>query len=413
MIASERCATARDAIKLMGKLAEQYGFHGFSNGEMLFVGDTKEVWIWEIYRPGPLWNPDPATGMDPTGRLGCAWVAQRIPDDEICVMPNLPRIGEINLDDPDNFMASANIFSLADELGRHHAGEPYDMRRMYGSNMNASVRLWNLYRMLAPSLYGSMPYSSHLEDYPFSFKPDNKLSVLDIAQLFRNEAEGTPYDNTTGPAAGPYGNVQHYGATRLAATPASEYIDITQSRGWLPDPIGGILWWGNHTLNTSVVIPFYVGIKKLPKSQTIGNHWEFTRDSAFWAFNFVNSWAQLCWMGMYPDIRNLYNELEAAEMEAIPAIDEEALRIFQHEKPYWYPWGRWGKHGCNWDENEYRRTSEYLTRFCIDNNENVVSSWWDLADYLICNFDQGRYPSRNADNVRIRPAADWLAVCFP
>ena len=411
MIAMERCRTAREAIKLMGKLAEQYGFHGFSTGEMLFVADTEEVWIWEIYRPGPLWDPDLATGMDPTGRLGCAWVAQRIPDDEICVMPNLPRIGEIDLNDPDNFMASANIFTLADELGLHQEGEPYDMRRMYGRNMNASVRLWNLYRMLAPSQYGNMPYSNDLEDYPFSFKPDKKLSVLDIAELFRNHAEGTEFDNTVGCAAGPYGNPQHYGRTRVAATQSSEYIDITQSRGWLPDPIGGILWWGNHTLDTSVVIPFYVGIDKLPKSQMIGNHWEFTRDSAFWAFNFVNSWAQLCWMGMYPEIRNLRNELEAAQMDAIAAVDEEAIGIFEREKAHWYGHSKRGKHKCH--PKDYKKTSKYLTKYCIDNAEYVLFSWWDLADYLICNFDQARYPRRNADGERITPSQEWLDVCFP
>jgi dipeptidase len=411
MIAMERCQTARDAIKVMGRLAEQYGFHGFSTGEMLYVADPAEVWIWEIYRPGPLWNPDPATGMDPTGRLGCAWVAQRIPDDEICVMPNLPRIAEINLDDPDNFMASANIFSLADELGLHQSGEPYDMRKMYGRNMRASVRLWNLYRMLAPSQYGNMPYSNDLEDYPFSFKPDKKLTVLDVAELFRNEAEGTEFDNTAGAAAGPYGNPQHYNATRLAATPSSEYINITQSRDWLPDPIGGILWWGNHTLNTSVVIPFYVGVNELPKSQTLGNHWEFTRDSAFWAFNFVNSWAQLCWMGIYPDIRKLMDDLESEIVSTLPAIEEKAYWIYQHETRYKYKWGKSHKHKCK--KKEYIKTSEYLTSFCIDNAEYVLSSWWDLADYLVCNFDQARYPRYNADGVRIRPSQEWLDAVFP
>lgn len=412
MIAMERCETAREAIKLMGNLAEQYGFHGFSTGEMLFVADTEEVWIWEIYRPGPLWNPDPATGMDPTGRLGCAWVAQRIPDDEICVMPNLPRIAEIDLDDPDNFMASANIYSLADELGLHNPGEPYDMRIMYGSNMRASQRLWNLYRMLAPSQYGSMPYSNDLADYPFSFKPDKKLSVLDVAELFRNEAEGTEFDNTAGAAAGPYGNPQHYGATRLAATPSSEYIDITQSRGWLPDPIGGILWWGNHTPNTSVVIPFYVGINELPKSQTIGNHWEFTRDSAFWAFNFVNSWAQLCWMGIYPDIRHLMDDLEAEIVSTLPAIEEKAYQIYQHETGHKHQKGKKSPKDKS-EKKDYKKTSEYLTSFCIDNAEYVLSSWWDLADYLICNFDQARYPRYNADGVRIRPSQEWLDAVFP
>jgi len=420
-LAMERCTTAREAIELMGSIAEQYGFHGYSAGETLEVADTEEVWHFEIYRPGPLWNPDPATGKDPTGRLGCAWVAQRVPDDEIVIMPNLPRIGEINLADPDNFMASANIFSLADEIGRHQPGEPYDMRVMYGSNMNASVRLWNIYRILAPSQFGNMPYSSNLRDYPFSFKPDTKLGVADICKIFRDSAFGTPYDNTTGIAAGPWGNPQHYNATRLAPTPSSEYIDITQSRGWLPDPIGGILWWANHTLNTSVPKPYYVGVNRIPKGENTSGRINFDPESYFWAFNFVNGWAQINWMGMYPSIRNTYNALEAQQYADIPTIDAEALKIYNREKPWWFhghhdSWKWWDDHDGKWHQCEHRdhpMTSRYLTKYCMDNAENVVSSWWDLSNYLMVNFDSNSFPRNNADGVRITPQANWLKVAFP
>ena len=399
MIAMERCTTAREAIKLMGELAEQYGFHGYSIGEMLFVSDPEEVWIWEIYRPGPLWSPDPATGIDPTGRLGCAWVAQRVPDDHICVMPNLPRIAEIDPSDKNNFMASDNIFSLGEELGLWTGG-PYDMREVYGRNMRASARLWNLYRILAPSQFGDMPFSDDLRDYPFSFKPDKKLSVLEIAELFRNSAEGTEFDNTRGVCAGPWGNPQHYGATRLAPTPRTEYTDITQSRGWLPDPIGGILWWGVDNGHTSVFTPFYAGITELPESYTIGNHGVFTRDSAWWAFNFVNNWATINWKGMYPTIRTLRDELEAAQMTIQPIIEYEALKLYgkRHKK---------GK-----KDKKDKKTGTYLTAYCVDNAEYVVSVWWDLADYLMSTFDDGIYPRYDIDGERLRPNQEWLDVCY-
>jgi len=401
MIALERCTTAREAIKLMGELAEQYGFHGFSTGEMLFVADPEEVWIWEIYRPGPDWSPDPATGMDPTGRLGCAWVAQRIPDNHICVMPNLPRIAEIDLSDEDNFMASDNIFSLGEELGLWTGG-PYDMREVYGRNMRASARLWNLCRILAPSQFGDMDFSNDLRDYPFSFEPDEKLSVLDLAELFRNSGEGTEFDNTVGVCAGPWGNPQHYGATRLAPTPRTEYTDITQSRGWLPDPIGGILWWGVDNGHTSVFVPLYAGITELPESYTIGDHYVFTRDSAWWAFNFVNNWATINWKGMYPIIRTLRDELEAAQMTIQPIIDYEALKLY----------GKWSKKDKKDKKHKkHKKACTYLTAYCVDNADYVVSAWWELADYLMSTFDDGRYP-RYIDGERLRPNQEWLDVCY-
>jgi dipeptidase len=398
-LAMERCKTAREAIQLMGHVAELYGFHGYSTGEALEVSDTKEAWHFEIYRPGPLWHPDPVTGIDPTGRLGCAWVAQRVPEDEVCIDPNLPRIGVIDLDDHENFMYSANILTLGAERGRYTPGTPADMRAIYGSNMNASVRLWNIYRILAPSLYGNMPYSSDIRDYPFSFKPDTKLGVADVNRIFRNNAEGTDYDNTAGIAAGPWGNPQHYGATRLAPTPASEYIDITQSRGWLPDPIGGIFWWANHTLNTSVPKPYYVGVNRIPEGENFSSRIEFNPKSYFWAFDFVNGWAMINWMGMYPSIRQTYEALEAQMYEDLATVDQEALKIYSGQRPI--PKGK----GNNWTT-----LNEYLTRFCIDNAEYVVDAWWDLANYLMVNFDSASFPSRNADNVRIRPQANWLEV---
>ncbi len=214
-IALERCTTAREAIQLMGELAESYGFHGFSRGEMLFVADPGEVWIWEILRPGPLWSPDPDTCIDPTERLGCVWVAQRVPDGEVCVMPNMPRIGQINLSETDNFMASTNIFSLAEELGLWDpaGGEPFDMKTVYNNRL-PNLRLWNLYRLLAPSKY-DRPFTQDWDDYPFSIKPDKRLSVWDIATLYRDHGESTEYDNTAGLAAGPWGNPHHYGGAEL------------------------------------------------------------------------------------------------------------------------------------------------------------------------------------------------------
>jgi dipeptidase len=429
MIAMERCTTAREAVALMGELAEKYGFHGYSAGEMLFVSDTKEVWIWEIYRPGPLWSPDAATGMDPTGRLGCAWVAQRVPDNQICVMPNLPRIGEVDLNDSDNFMASANLFSLAEELGLWDSGSgvPFDARFAYG-NKNASARLWNLYRILAPSQFGDMPFSDDLRDYPFSFVPDKKLSALDIAQLFRDSAEGTEFDNTVGLAAGPWGNPQHYGATRLAPTPRTEYTDITQSRSWLPDPIGGILWWGVDNGHTGVFVPLHVGITEVPESYAIGSHHEFTRDSAWWAFNFVNNWATINWANMYPVIKELRDDIEGAQMAFLPTIEAEALAIYQRgggavdcaskcdtkcrkgqgSKCYERCYNRCSYRNGPRAEQQAR---EYLTAYCVDNAELVVSAWWDLADYLMCNYDDGIYPQ--VDGQRPMPSQEWLDACFP
>ena len=92
-VALQRCDNARDAIRLMGALAEQYGYG--DSGECLTVADKNEVWQFEIV----------GIGKD---KIGAAWVAKRIPDDHVGVSANIPRIGRIDRKSKD-MMASANV----------------------------------------------------------------------------------------------------------------------------------------------------------------------------------------------------------------------------------------------------------------------------------------------------------------
>ncbi len=94
-IALQRCTKARDAIKLIGELIKEYGFADL--GECITIADTKEVWQLEIFGEGP-------------DKIGGVWAAQRIPDDHVGISANIPRIGELDLDNPDYFMASDNVF---------------------------------------------------------------------------------------------------------------------------------------------------------------------------------------------------------------------------------------------------------------------------------------------------------------
>jgi dipeptidase len=94
----ERCRSAREAIKLGGELVKQYGYGDY--GECITIADGKEVWQFEIFGAGPL-------------QKGAVWAAERVPDDHVGISANIPRIGEINLKDPDQFMASDNVLQVA------------------------------------------------------------------------------------------------------------------------------------------------------------------------------------------------------------------------------------------------------------------------------------------------------------
>ncbi len=174
-LALERTTTARDAIRLIGDLVEEYGYGDW--GECLTFADAKEVWHFEIMGAGPM-------------EVGAVWAAVRIPDGHVGVSANIPRISEINLDDPDHYMASDNVFSLAEELGywSPDSGQPFKWWRAYGNvdregnpRRPYSTREFYILSTLAPSLNLTM----EMEELPFSVVPDEKVSIRDVLAYYR------------------------------------------------------------------------------------------------------------------------------------------------------------------------------------------------------------------------------------
>ena len=134
---SERCDTARCAIQLMGDLAEKYGFYGpewavhdenaeDESGEALTVSDKNEAWMFHV--------------MPDDSGASAIWVAQRVPDDHITVVANQFVIGEINVADTVNFMASSNIFAVAERnsLWSSTWNTPFHFSRVYGNDRKAT-----------------------------------------------------------------------------------------------------------------------------------------------------------------------------------------------------------------------------------------------------------------------------------
>ena len=145
-----RARTAREAIRIIGDMIEQYGFQYYrspNSGVALPIADDKEAWLMEIFGPGEQWTAE-------SGKPGGVWCAQRIPDGQISCSANRSRIGKVDLENRDMFMTSPNIHSLAEELGIWKRGDPFVWYNVYGgpgSTYN-SFREWRALSMAAPSL---------------------------------------------------------------------------------------------------------------------------------------------------------------------------------------------------------------------------------------------------------------------
>ncbi len=386
-VAMERCSTAREAIKLMGELAEKYGYNEL--GETITIIDTEEAWVFDIL-------------CTPSGK-GAIWVAQRVPDDEIAVMANTFTIREIDLDNPDYFMASDNIFKIAEEQGWWNPATPFDFSSAYNRvreepPYGSLRRLWRAYSLLAPSrVFKPWVKNQYTREYPFSVKPDKKVSVKDLMAIHRDHYEGTEFDLTKGLAAGPFGTPNRYAGgegekqvkgrwERAISLNRTSHSIVVQSRGWLPASIGGIAWFGHDAAYSTCYVPFYAGITKMPKPYMTGSITEFSRESSWSAFNFVSNWADLMYSHMIKDINAAQKRLEGKAFAMQPKVEKAARELH---------------------EIDPNLAVEYLTDYCIKHANAVIQEWWKLADYLIVKYSDGQINIPKVDKGVGYPAW-WL-----
>ncbi len=386
LLAMERCQTAREAIRLMGGLAERYGYGFHDGGEMLAVADPKEVWVFEIMPVGPLWTPT-------SGRPGAVWAAERVPDDEVSVCPNESRIGEIDLGRTDYFMASPNVVSYAVEAGLYDpkSGRPFSWKRVYNpveasaASEPRRARLWRLFDLVAPS--GKFSPDTLNMDFPFSVKPDRKLSVRDVMALTRDKSLGTEFDPVQGLRGGPFRNPNYYKGARLISIPNAEYTTVTQSRAWLPDVIGGIVWVALGSQDTSCYIPFYAGVTDIPKSFSVGDHWVLNRAAARWAFDYVDFHTQVAYDAAIADVEEAQRTWEDGAVSRTSEIDRRAEELFRKSP---------------------KEAVRFLTGYCLNNAQSVIDAWWKLGDDLWVKYNHlmlyntekrqsGRIPAANPD----------------
>ena len=373
----ERCTTAREAIKLAGELVKEYGYG--DRGECITIADPKEVWHFEIFGAGPL-------------EKGAVWAAVRIPDDHVGISANIPRIGKLDLNNPDYYMASDNVFSVAEEMGwwDPNSGEPFVFWKAYGGGRAFSTREYFVLSTLAPSLN----LDSKAKELPFSVKPEKKLSVRDVLAFYRQTYAGTELDSTKdlmvkkrrskemvkSPIANPWMsydmvnllNTLKPGVVRRQRTIAisgCSYSEVVQCRGWLPDPVGGITWFAFDNPGQSARIPIFAGATELPPSFEICGQHRFRTDSAAWAFRRANRLATVGWERAKEYIEGAIAEFEEKAFTDLPDIDKRAVELYKN--------------------GEVDKLKEYLTKYTNDFARAAINKYWELGDKFWIMFKWG------------------------
>lgn len=365
-----RAKTAREAIKVMTSLVEQYGYG--SEGESFSIADPNEAWLLEMIGTG--------------GKGGAVWVAVRIPDGMITAHANHSRIGTFPLDDAENCLYSANVIKLAVQKGYYDlaSGKPFRFNDVYDPPSPAHLkytetRVWSIFRRAAPSQNFQADYhrgKSGAQPYPLYIKPDEKLSLQDVFSLIRDHYEGTDFDMTNGIAAGPFGNPNRprpmewemngkkYSWERPISTPQTAYSYVAQLRGFMPDDFA-LAWFSFDDTYTNCYFPFYIASTQIPESYTKGDIRHFNRESMWWAFNFVSNIANIRYQPMVKDIKKIQQKLESQFVAQRDSV-EKAVKSIPEEQ----------------------RVSQ-LTAFSVSSGNLVHQQWIELGNFLMMKYNDG------------------------
>lgn len=413
-IAMERCGGAREAVELMGALAEEFGFYGaewtgdaryLEAGEALMVSDAVESWVFHIL-------------PDDSGK-SAIWAARRVPPGEVSVVANQFLIRKVKVGDASgDYLASGNMKTIAVRHGLHHDGKdgPYvDFSKAFGKEREhesyASHRVYRVLTLVNPSLVGKLdPYPNPLMDgYPFSVKPAKEMTVHDIFRIFRDHYEGTEWDMTASAASEPFGNPERFDMApvgnltldevsaagefgRAISIGRTSYVAVVRSTNKLPKEIGPMMYFSQQQPDASVFLPLYVAAARLPRQFTRGSLFRYDDESMFWAVTAVSNWIHKYYLPSIKDLRVVQDTIE--RQFSVDDTDARAAKLI-----------RTGKRG------EAVMLLEDFSKNAAATSHDLYGKFFKL---LMARFHDGfRLEDAEAEHIQMTPmfySLTWLAT---
>jgi len=395
----QRSKTAREAIYNMITLTEKYGYA--SEGESFSISDPNEVWIMEVIGKGP-------------GKKGLSFVARLIPDGYISGHANHPRITTFPLANGTTSITTKDIDKIFNksveniyaydvvEIARQHGwynGSDADFSFSdtyapldFGGARGCEARVWSGFNKVNSTMGQYLDYAmgeNLTHRMPLWIKPDNKLSLQDVYGMMRDYYQNSPMDMTKDVGAGPYlstvrwrpmnfevDGVQ-YVQERAISTQQTGFSFVTQSRSWLPDPVGGIIWFGVDDTYYTVYTPMYCGMIQIPHAFEVGNGdmMTYSNDAAFWTFNEVTNFAYQRTSMVIGELQTKQNELENKYISETADIDKKAAELYKKSP---------------------KKAVQCVTSYSVNAGNNTEKEWREFYKFLFTKYMDGNVKTKVA-----------------
>ena len=426
-IALQRASTAREAISIIVNLANEYGYA--SEGETFSIADKNEAWIMELIGKGTSIKNGVNTDK------GIVWVALRVPDGAICAHANQARIGAFPLNDPDNCLYAKDVISVARKKGYFNGrDEEFSFKKAYGPADFGTVRgcdsrVWSAFNILSGGWFSYYDASgravtkdaSDFLDYamgydldgdlPLFIYPREKVSVKAVADVMRDHYEGTPMDMTQDIGAG--GNALPYrwrpmeykaaGGTylneRAIATQQTGFWMVGQARDYVPDEVGGILWFGTDDAATSYVTPIYTSISKVPPCFREGNGdlLHYSPTSSFWINNRISNACYKMYNIMAAHVRKKIDAFEIDQMEHKTHSVDSAAVVLYNQVAVKLQEKMSSKRDVMVSRKPFSRVTRYVTDYTVRTAQDQFKKWVALEEELLVKFMDGNVKPQDED----------------
>ncbi len=401
-IGLQRSKSARELIKVMTELVVQYGYA--SGGESFSISDGNEAWIMELIGKGNY-------------EKGAVWVARLVPDGYVCGHANQARITTFPFQKNNNWndtkqtvFHSADVITFAKKHNFYKGNDDsFSFSDVYnplgfGGARFCDARVWSFFRKISREIRENPVYTNYAlgklaresklanndpnpngfvsNRLPLWVKPDSSVMLSQVMAAMRDHYEDTPLDMRNDPGAGPFQSPYRwrpmefvvdsvkYLNERAVATQQTGYSFVAQSRNWLPDPLGGIFWFGVDDADGCVYAPMYCGIKRIPESYAVGNGSMITwsETSAYWTFSQVNHLAYARYNQIHPEIEAFQKQLENQFFSEIEVVDKQAAELLKQDKA---------------------NAANYITGYSVFTGNKLVSDWKTFYQFLFMKYTDG------------------------